>query len=54
MKASKELLEYLKKRAESTADAAEKYEPHGDNRIKHIYHLGESSAFKEILSIVEG
>lgn len=54
MKADKELIEYIKDRYHRTKEYEEKYEPHGDDRFKHIYHSGEKSAFKELLMILEG
>ncbi len=54
MQADKELIEYIEKRLQYASEMEEKYEPHGDDRFKHIYHRGEKSAFKEVLNILIG
>ena len=52
MKASKELIDYIKSRAEITAEYVEEYEPNGDDRFKHILYDGMNSAFREILGVI--
>lgn len=52
MKASKELIDYIKSRADKTAEYTERYEPHGDDRFRHILYDGMNSAFREILGVI--
>lgn len=53
VKADNELIEYIKLRYQDAKSREEIYEPHGDDRFKHIYYMGVSSAFKELLMILE-
>ena len=52
MKADKELMEYIEKRAKHAKEQEDKYEPNGDDRFKHILYMGESSAFRELLGVL--
>ena len=52
MKASKELIDYIKLRADKAAELAEQYEPNGDDRFLHILYDGMNSAFREILVVI--
>jgi len=52
MKASKELIDYIKMREKISAEYMEFYKPNGDNRFLHILYMGENTALREILDVI--
>ena len=52
MKASKELIDYIKMREKKSAEYMEKYKPNGDDRFLHILYTGEATAFRDILDVI--
>ena len=53
MKASKELIDYIKMREKKSAEYMEKYKPNGDDRFLHILYMGETTAFRDILDVID-
>jgi len=52
MKADWELIDLLKKRHLCKKKMQEQAEPHGPDRFRHIFAMGEASAFREILMVL--
>ena len=52
MKASKELIDYIKMREKKSAEYMEKYKPNGDDRFLHILYMGENHSLRELLDVI--